>query len=169
MLGLAFPAKTIHTILQSTPLKYQIRTEKCILPFKFVPPLISEIYFKHSCMFKKLRSTVAFSCLLLATSGINAQLNINNATFVIEANAVVTVQGNVQSNVSIGGAGKILLKGNSVQTVNMNGSTIPNLEIDNANNVNLISNITEPGTISLNALLSTTPPAFQELRQANLS
>ncbi len=106
-------------------------------------------------MFSKLIPGIVFSFLLLATTGINAQLNINNASFVIEANAVVTVQGNVQSNVSIGGAGKILLKGNAVQTVNMNGSTIPNLEIDNANNVNLTSNVSIGTQLLLtNGLLS---------------
>ncbi len=106
-------------------------------------------------MFNKFRSAAVFSSLMLVTTGINAQLNINNASFVIEANAVVTVQGNVQSNVSIGGAGKILLKGNSVQTVNMNGSTIPNLEIDNVSNVNLISNVSIGNELLLtNGLLS---------------
>ena len=76
-----------------------------------------------------------------------AQLYIDNATFFIETGATVTVQGDLTSNVSIQGPGKILLKGSVLQNVNMNNGgavtnayAIPNLEIDNAANVNLTGN-----------------------------
>ena len=72
--------------------------------------------------------------------GANAQLNINNAIFTIETGAVVTVQGNLSSNVDIGGGGKILMKGSALQTVDMHGFTIPNFEINNTSNVSLINN-----------------------------
>ncbi|MES2776501.1 MAG: hypothetical protein V4722_20150 [Bacteroidota bacterium] len=81
-----------------------------------------------------------------------AQLYIDNATFFIETGATVTVQGDLTSNVSIQGPGKILLKGSALQNVNMNNGgaatnayTIPNLEIDNAANVALTGN-TKVGT-----------------------
>ena len=76
-----------------------------------------------------------------------AQLYIDNATFFIETGATVTVQGDLTSNVSIQGPGKILLKGTALQNVNMNNGgaatnayTIPNLEIDNTSNVALTGN-----------------------------
>ena len=81
-----------------------------------------------------------FLLLLMITLGTNAQLNINNAVFTIEAGAVVTVQGNLSSNVDIGGAGKILMKGTVPQTMDMHGFSIPNFEIDNASNVSLLNN-----------------------------
>lgn len=79
-----------------------------------------------------------------------AQLYIDNATFFVETGATVTVQGDLTSNVDIQGPGKILLKGSALQSVNMNnggGTTklIPNLEIDNAANVQLLGN-TKVGT-----------------------
>jgi len=77
-----------------------------------------------------------------------AQLYIDNATFFIESGATVTVQGDLTSNTSIQGPGKILLKGTALQNVNMNNGgaatnayTIPNLEIDNAANVALTGNV----------------------------
>lgn len=91
---------------------------------------------------KKLILPIA--TLLLGTA--NAQLVIDNATFFIGEGAVVTVQGNLQTNVAIqaGGAGvnqgKIQMKGASAQTITVNGAnaTIPYLEIDNTNNVSLL-------------------------------
>ena len=95
---------------------------------------------------KKLHST--FLVLTIAICNVaSAQLFIDNATFFIESGATVTVQGDVTSNVSFQGPGKILLKGTSLQNVNMNNGgaatnayTIPNLEIDNTSNVNLTGN-----------------------------
>jgi len=70
----------------------------------------------------------------------SAQLFIDQATFTIQSGATVTVQGDVTSNVDIQGAGKVILKGTSNQNVNMNGFSIPNVEIDNAANVTLTGN-----------------------------
>ncbi len=79
-----------------------------------------------------------------------AQLYVDNATFFIESGATVTVQGDLTSNVDIQGPGKILLKGSTLQNVNMNNGggitkMIPNLEIDNAAGVQLTGN-TKVGT-----------------------
>ena len=82
-------------------------------------------------------------CFLTAAIGVvsaNAQLTVDNATLFIQSGATVTVQGDVTSNVDIQGPGKILLKGSANQNVNMNGFTIPNLEMDNAANATLLGN-----------------------------
>jgi hypothetical protein len=73
------------------------------------------------------------------------QLVIDNATFFIGENAVVTVQGDLTTNVAIqaGGSGatrgRIQMKGSSAQTITINSATasIPRLEIDNTNHVQL--------------------------------
>lgn len=88
-------------------------------------------------------------CMVLGGSlCAKAQLYIDNATFFIESGATVTVQGDLTSNTSIQGTGKILLKGTALQSVNMNNGgaatnafTIPNLEIDNAANARLTGNV----------------------------
>lgn len=76
---------------------------------------------------------LAISCCNIAT----AQLVIDQATFTIQSGATVTVQGDVTSNADIQGTGKIILKGTTNQNVNMGGFTVPNLEVDNTNNVTL--------------------------------
>jgi hypothetical protein len=70
----------------------------------------------------------------------NSQLFIDNATFFIQSGATVTVQGDVTSNVDIQGPGLLQLKGSSNQNVNMNGFTIPNLQMDNTANATLLGN-----------------------------
>ncbi len=71
------------------------------------------------------------------------QLNIQSgATFVVQSGATVTVQGDITSNADIQGTGTILLKGSTLQTVNMNGFSIQNLQIDNGNNIALGGNVT---------------------------
>jgi len=88
-----------------------------------------------------MKKLIAFSSLVLAfaVTG-NSQLYIDNATFFIQTGATVTVQGDVTSNVDIQGPGKVLLKGSTNQNVNMNGFTIPNLEMDNSANATLTGN-----------------------------
>jgi hypothetical protein len=76
----------------------------------------------------------------LATITVNGQLKIDNATFFISAGATVTVQGDVTSNVDIQGTGLLLLKGSTLQNIDMGGFLIPNLEVDNVSNVSLSSN-----------------------------
>ncbi len=79
--------------------------------------------------------------LLLFANIVKGQLSISSgATFTIQSGGVVTVQGDIVSNADITGAGKVLLKGTTTQNVNMNGFTIPNLEMDNATNAVLTGN-----------------------------
>ncbi|CAN5541845.1 hypothetical protein BH11BAC3_BH11BAC3_10660 [soil metagenome] len=73
-----------------------------------------------------------------AANSASAQLFIDNsAQFTIQTGAVVTVQGDVTSNADILGTGLLQMKGAALQNINMNGFTIPNLEIDNTSNVTL--------------------------------
>ena len=66
----------------------------------------------------------------------NAQLNIQAATTLyIEEGAKIVIQGDLISSSSIQGSGSVVMKGNSLQNINMNGNTIPNLEIDNLSNI----------------------------------
>ena len=79
--------------------------------------------------------------LLLFLTGsvvVNGQLTIQSgASFFIQPGATVTVQGDLTSQSDILGTGTILLKGSSLQNLNMNGFIIPNLQIENVNNVTL--------------------------------
>lgn len=72
-------------------------------------------------------------------SAANAQLTIDNAVFFIQPGATVTVQGDVTSNVDIQGTGLLLLKGSTLQNVDMGGFTIPNLELDNTAHATLLN------------------------------
>jgi hypothetical protein len=77
-----------------------------------------------------------------------AQLYINGGTFVIDSGAIVSIQGDVISDVSISGSGKLVLNGTTNQSINLNGNTIPTLEIDNPQHVNLSSPIRVGKSIS---------------------
>ncbi|MCX6318033.1 MAG: hypothetical protein NTW29_12125 [Bacteroidetes bacterium] len=88
-----------------------------------------------------MKRLIAFCALLTGgTIACSGQLFVDNATLFIQTGATVTVQGDVTSNVDIQGPGKVLLKGSSNQNVNMNGFTIPNLEMDNTANATLTGN-----------------------------
>ncbi len=92
---------------------------------------------------------------VLMTITVKAQLVIDNATFFIGENAVVTVQGNLTTNVDIqaGGAaatqGKIQMKGSSLQSIAAGGRVIPRLEIDNASHVQLTEDLRVENRIDL--------------------
>jgi len=77
----------------------------------------------------------------------SAQLFIDQATFTIQSGATVTVQGDVTSNVDIQGTGKVILKGTANQNVNLNGFSVPNVEVDNAANVTLTGNAKVAGDL----------------------
>ena len=69
-----------------------------------------------------------------------AQLTVSGAQLFIQSGAVITVQGDVTGNTDILGPGKILLQGSANQNINMNGFTIPVLEINNAAGATLTGN-----------------------------
>ncbi len=77
---------------------------------------------------------------LIACNNSFAQLYIDNATFIIQPGATVTVQGDLTSNADIQGTGKLLLKGTANQNVNMGGFSLPTLELDNTANATLTGN-----------------------------
>lgn len=84
---------------------------------------------------------------LAVSTEVKSQLFIDQAQFTIQPGATVTVQGDVTSNVDILGTGKIILKGTAAQNVNMGGFNVPNLEVDNATNVNLTGNAKVSGDL----------------------
>ncbi len=87
-------------------------------------------------------SSILFLTLFVAVKFSNAQLSISSgATFNIQSGGIVTVQGDITSSADITGAGKVILKGSANQNVNMNGFTIPNLEMDNAANATMTGNM----------------------------
>lgn len=90
-------------------------------------------------MIRKLTSffVIAFAISSFSTQ---AQLTVNGSQFFIQSGAVVTVQGDITSTTDILGPGKILLQGTANQNINMNGFTIPVLEVDNTANVTLTGN-----------------------------
>ncbi len=94
---------------------------------------------------KKLQTILWALAIPVFSNLASAQLVIDNAQFFIQPGATVTVQGDVTSNADILGTGVLQLKGLAQQNVNMNGFNIPNLEIDNTNNVVLTGN-TRVGT-----------------------
>ncbi len=94
---------------------------------------------------KKLHTIFWAFAIPVCSNLASAQLVIDNAQFFIQPGATVTVQGDVTSNADILGTGLLQLKGTAQQNVNMNGFSIPNLEIDNTNNV-LLTGTTKVGT-----------------------
>lgn len=87
-------------------------------------------------MIRKLTSffVIAFAISSFSTQ---AQLTVNGSQFFIQSGAVVTVQGDITGTTDILGPGKVLLQGTANQNINMNGFTIPVLEVNNAANVTL--------------------------------
>ncbi len=84
-----------------------------------------------------MRKKVLFiiSCAVFMFNGVNAQLTIDSVSLVVQTGAEVTVTGDISSAKSLPDMGKFLLQGTDSQSVNMNGNSIPNLEIDNTNGV----------------------------------
>jgi hypothetical protein len=79
--------------------------------------------------------------ILISNHSLKAQLYINSGTtFYIQTGGVVTVQGDIISNSDVTGPGKLQLKGFANQNVNMNGFSVPNLEMDNTANATLTGN-----------------------------
>jgi hypothetical protein len=91
-------------------------------------------------MQKRLHFSGLAVALLLCGSSFGQLFISSGATFNIQTGGIVTVQGDVTSSADITGAGKVILKGTGNQNVNMNGFSIPNLEMDNAANATLTGN-----------------------------
>ncbi|MEO8821394.1 MAG: hypothetical protein ABI267_03430 [Ginsengibacter sp.] len=70
-------------------------------------------------------------------NGVDAQLTIQAANLTVQSGATVAVQGNMSSTKDLPAMGKFLLNGTSSQSINMNGKSIPNLEIDNTSGITL--------------------------------
>lgn len=76
-----------------------------------------------------------------------AQITINGGSLSIGNNAKVVLYNNILSNTDILGNGRLVMKDYATQTINTNGKLIPNLEIDNLNNINLSGNTSVRDTL----------------------
>jgi hypothetical protein len=95
-------------------------------------------------------SRILFIIICLFTVGTNesqAQLIIDSVSFVVQTGGKVTVTNDITSAKGLPSTGKYLLQGTDSQSINMNGKTISNLEIDNVNNVWLQSDLTLTGSL----------------------
>ena len=63
------------------------------------------------------------------------QLIIDSVSFDVETGAKVTITNDITSAKGLPSTGKYLLQGSDSQSINMNGKTISNLEIDNVSDV----------------------------------
>jgi hypothetical protein len=67
-----------------------------------------------------------------------AQVTIQtNANVIVQANTFLVVTGNLVSSSNITGNGTVAMKGNSLQSLNLNNNTVPRLQINNSANVQL--------------------------------
>jgi hypothetical protein len=85
-----------------------------------------------------MRKFIPFLILyfLLLYTPANAQLIIDSASFQVQTGAEVDITGDLASAKSLPDFGKFVFKSTSdSQSVNMNGNSIPNLEIDNSHGV----------------------------------
>ncbi len=88
----------------------------------------------------KLNICIVLFCI--TTINLNAQIFVSSGAVInIQNGAYVDVQGDVNSNENITGLGTLLLNGSITQQINMNGFSLPILQIDNVNNANLISDV----------------------------
>ncbi len=89
---------------------------------------------------------ISFLSLFLVNV-VSAQLTITAANTSIQTGAILTVQGDITSTKNIPDMGKLLLQGSVVQSLNMNGNSIPNLEINNSSNILLTGNMRVSNTL----------------------
>ena len=91
---------------------------------------------------KKIISSLLFSFFLFGLNNMAiAQLYVNGGSIIIDSGSTVSVKGDLISNTDLVGAGKIILNGTTGQNLNMNGYSIPNIEVNNSQNISLLSNV----------------------------
>lgn len=87
--------------------------------------------------FKTMRILYSLVLVLLLNTS-KAQIFIQQgANLYLAENSSINVQGDLNSLENIAGTGRIGLEGDSVQWINFNGYTLPQLEIDNASGVKM--------------------------------
>ena len=80
-------------------------------------------------------------CIFIVNSG-ESSIGINSSSLVIEpGGSIIEVKGDIIANSSIVGNGKVVMNGTEVQSILMNGNTIPNLEVSNTSNVIVDGNL----------------------------
>lgn len=91
---------------------------------------------------KNIISSLLFTFFLIGTNNISiAQLYVNGGSIFIDSGSTVRVKGDLISSSDISGSGKLLLNGTIGQYLNMNGNTIPNIEVNNSQHISLLSNL----------------------------
>lgn len=90
-------------------------------------------------MKKNFLLTILGICAFIFFNHANAQLYINGGQLYIDSGAFISLKGDLISNSNINGNGKIILNGVTSQNVSMNNNSIPNLEINNSQNIALTS------------------------------
>ena len=73
-----------------------------------------------------------------------AVLHINDGATITALNTNISLQ----SNITATNNGKLIAKGNTVQTINGNGNKIKNLELQTTNKVQLLSNVEVDGNLN---------------------
>ena len=77
-----------------------------------------------------------------------AQMNINNASFYLAPDAVIGLHGNgLSGNADILGKGKVIFNGIDSQIISMNNYILPQMEINNPQNVSLATGIKLSSTL----------------------
>jgi hypothetical protein len=85
-----------------------------------------------------MKRTLLFILLLILSQlSSKSQLAISGGSVFIGTGASIAVKGDLISNADISGNGRIILNGSSQQNINMNGRNIPNIRIENTNNIKL--------------------------------
>lgn len=79
--------------------------------------------------------------LFIANDVSSQSLTVIGSAFSIESGGTVTVKGDVYATKDVQGGGKILLNGAAQQELNLTGHSIPVLEVENASNIVLTSNV----------------------------
>jgi len=115
---------------------YRNKNLKVISGYRFQ---IQKIY-KQEASFK--RHALLFVILFLQSAympdSLMAQININQAQISLH-NVVIAIHGNLEGATSIQGNGKIIFSGNDTQLLHINGNDLPDIEINNSNGVQLLS------------------------------
>jgi len=99
-------------------------------------------------MKKNLLLIVLVIIAMIGFNNAKAQLYINGGQLYLDSGAFITLKSDLISNTNINGTGKIILNGTASQSLNMNNNTIPSLEINNNQNVELTSGAKIQNTLS---------------------
>lgn len=96
---------------------------------------------------KMLSTALTLICMAVFTDG-SAQLIFENSKLVILSGGSVILKGNAAINNDVTGGGVLLMNGDSLQQLKMDGFAIPHLEIDNLAHLALLGDVRITDTLS---------------------